>query len=63
MSTLRAAFFWTGVGIAVGTVIVLLIWPEFFGSFAIAVLFGSFAMSVLARPWERDNKPDTDDKE
>jgi hypothetical protein len=63
MSTLRATFFWSGVGIAVGTVIVLLIWPEFFGSFAIAVLFGSFAMSVLARPWERSTKPDADEEE
>ena len=53
MTNLRAAFFWSGLGIMIGTTIALLIWPEFFGPLAIAALFVSFAMAVLARPWER----------
>ena len=60
MSTLRATFFWTGLGIAIGTIVVLMIWPEFFGPFAIAALFGSFTMMVLARPWERQQKSNKD---
>lgn len=60
MSTLRATLFWTGLGIAIGTIVVLIIWPEFFGPFAIAALFGSFAMMVLARPWERRKKSNKD---
>jgi hypothetical protein len=54
MSTVRAAFFWSGVGIMIGTIIILIIWPEMFGVLPIAALLVSFAMSVLARPWERD---------
>jgi hypothetical protein len=55
MTTIRAAFFWSGVGIIIGTLIILLIWPETFGPLPIAALFVSFAMAVLARPWERSN--------
>ena len=53
MTTLRTAFFWSGIGIIIGTLIILLIWPETFGPLPIAALLVSFAMAVLARPWER----------
>ncbi len=55
MTTFRAAFFWSGVGIMIGTIFILIIWPETFGPLTIAALLVSFAMSVLARPWERSN--------
>ncbi len=55
MTTLRAAFFWSGVGIMIGTIFILIIWPETFGPLTIAALLVSFAMSVLARPWERSS--------
>lgn len=55
MTTLRTAFFWSGIGIIIGTLVILLIWPETFGPLPIAALLVSFAMAVLARPWERDN--------
>jgi hypothetical protein len=55
MTTIRKAFFWSGVGIIIGTIIILIIWPEMFGTLPIAALLVSFAMSVLARPWERSN--------
>jgi hypothetical protein len=54
MTTLRTAFFWSGIGIIIGTLVILLIWPETFGPLPIAALLVSFAMAVLARPWERD---------
>jgi hypothetical protein len=60
MSILREFFFWSGVGIVVGTIIVLIIWPQFFGPLAIATFFASSAMIVLTRPWERINKADKD---
>jgi hypothetical protein len=53
MTTIRAYIFWSGVGIMIGTIIILIIWPEMFGTLAIAALLVSFAMCVLARPWER----------
>jgi len=55
MTTIRLAFFWSGIGIIIGTLIILLIWPETFGPLPIAALLVSFAMSVLARPWDRNN--------
>jgi hypothetical protein len=55
MTTLRTAIFWSGIGIIIGTLVILLIWPETFGPLPIAALLVSFAMAVLARPWERDN--------
>jgi hypothetical protein len=55
MTTIRKAFFWSGVGIMIGTIIILIIWPEMFGALPIAALLVSFVMSVLARPWERSN--------
>ena len=55
MTTIRAVFFWSGVGIIIGTVIIILIWPETFGPLPIAALLVSFAMVVLARPWEGKN--------
>ena len=58
MTTLRIAFFWSGIGIIIGTLIILLIWPETFGPLPIAALLVSFAMAVLARPWERDHIDD-----
>ena len=54
MTTIRKFIFWSGVGIMIGTIIILIIWPEMFGALPIAALLVSFAMSVLARPWERD---------
>jgi hypothetical protein len=55
MTTIREVFFWSGAAILIGTIIVLIIWPETFGPLSIAALLVSFAMSVLARPWERNN--------
>jgi hypothetical protein len=54
MTTIRKAFFWSGIAILLGTIFVLIIWPEVFGGLAIAALFVSSAMCVLARPWERE---------
>jgi hypothetical protein len=54
MTTLREAIFWSGVALLIGTIIILIIWPETFGTLTIAALMVSFAMCVLARPWERD---------
>ena len=58
MSTLREVFFWSGVGILVGTIIVLIIWPGYFGPLAIAALFVAAVMIVLTRPWERRSNSD-----
>ncbi len=54
MTTLREFIFWSGVALLIGTIIVLIIWPETFGALAIAALMVSLAMCVLARPWERE---------
>ena len=54
MTTIREVIFWSGAAILIGTIIVLMIWPETFGSLSIAALLVSSACCVLARPWERD---------
>ena len=54
MTIIREAIFWSGAGILIGTIIILIIWPETFGALTIAALMVSFALCVLARPWERD---------
>ena len=54
MTIIREAIFWSGAGILIGTIIILIIWPETFGALTIAALMVSFALCVLARPWVRD---------
>ena len=54
MTTIRKFIFWSGVGILIGTITVLIIWPETSGALSTATLMVSFALVVLARPWERD---------
>jgi hypothetical protein len=54
MTAIREYIFWSGAAILIGTIIILVIWPQMFGVLTIAALMVSSAMCVLARPWERD---------